>query len=439
MLGAEERAKHSGRVIAKAGAYAAGLFWQPADDPNRVASEARTVAATEGVDADFYCVSQGTVAQYGLGWRMAGHTAGLRPLALSVTESLDGSFIGAFRIGSQFWFGYAHNGVVLPEGDILYDDEAECRAHFEREYRDSPSECVAYCPEEWELDNTTALDIDSAIGKPISVRLRSTENIFARMRAAILLFIIVVAAVAGSAYWFLQQQVEQDSVNRQNARINEQAKANEEPWRSMPMPSNVLASCHAGFNRLPIVVPGWSLEGGSCTGQGPSRTIQAEWTLETGYLQALRVASEATGFDMTVTNSGEGAQLLTMVNLLEAARRTEQGVDRGYDELWGGQRVQEFLWELRNRLAVDSIVIEGTPPRGVRRHVTGVDGQELPAYQPAPSMPFEISSNVPIRAWSGIFDNIPGTVIENITWDASNGMWKVSGTIYVKYSGDVRS
>ncbi len=436
MMGPEDRLRHAGRVTVGGTGYAAGLFWQPADDPNRVASEAKTVAQTEGVDADFLCVVPGSPAQYGLGWRQAGHAAGLRPLALAVTANLDGSFIGAFRAGDRWWFGYAHSGVVLPEGDNLYATEQECREAFSRQFPDAPSDCEAYAPAAWGYEDTSELTLEAAVGAPPKIRLRSTESVFARLRTAVLLLILLLMVGGAGGYYWWQDLQEKERIRQENLRILNTARANERPWQNVPLPGEVLRVCHDRLNALPIIVPGWQLLGAQCGAAGPTNwRVSSEWSLSTGFLEALRVAADARDFQMTLGNDGDSATLTSGTDM--PITRRAAGIDTAYEELWTGERLQQALWELQNRLDV-AIKLTGQPARGSRRPVFGADGEPLNAYEPPPTLRFEIDANIPIREWSDIFNRLPGSAIDSVEWDARNGQWTLTGRIYMLYSGDAR-
>lgn len=443
VLAAEERTRRSGRVTVNSVGYAAGLFWQPADDPNRVAIEARSVAQTEGVDADFYCVITAPQAQYGLGWKDAGHTAGLRPLAFAVAATLDGDFIGAFQIGSQWWFGYARNGVILPDGDALYDNEADCRAHFEREFAEVTEEVDAYAPDAWQIAGTRALDIDAAVGAAPGVKLRSTESVLARVRSLILLAVLLVVAGGFGVYYLLQQAEQREQVIQQNNRLYAEAKRNERPWIREPTPSQVINTCHEVFNRLPIVVPGWSMRNASCLqtpGNPLVRRVQANWEIGDGFIQALRVAAEATQFTPNLGPSGETAVLQATVQL--RGGRAQRGKDVPYQGLWVGSRIQNTLWELENRLSVEgaetaSIELQGSPPRGTRRKAVDSEGKPFDdVYQAPPTLGITVISNLPIRTWNRLFDAIPGLIVDNIEWNTQNGEWTINARVYAKYAGD---
>src|SRR3546814_4021743 len=57
--------------------YAVGLLWNSVENASKAAKEARAMAATAGMDSDFYCVRTEGVPQYGLGSREFGHKAGI--------------------------------------------------------------------------------------------------------------------------------------------------------------------------------------------------------------------------------------------------------------------------------------------------------------------------------------------------------------------------
>src|SRR3546814_10294005 len=81
------------------------------------------MAATAGMDSDFYCVRTEGVPQYGLGSREFGHKAGIPSLAAHAASNKGGSWIGAFTVRDGFYLLAVKDDAVLSEYDKFFASE----------------------------------------------------------------------------------------------------------------------------------------------------------------------------------------------------------------------------------------------------------------------------------------------------------------------------
>src|SRR3546814_3158088 len=88
------------------------------------------MAATAGMDSDFYCVRTEGVPQYGLGSREFGHKAGIPSLAAHAASNKGGSWIGAFTVRDGFYLLAVKDDAVLSEYDKFFASEDEARSAF---------------------------------------------------------------------------------------------------------------------------------------------------------------------------------------------------------------------------------------------------------------------------------------------------------------------
>lgn len=421
MLNEEQRGRFGGRVAINGIQYSAGLFWQLADDPTRVGNEARAIARTDGVDADFVCVLSGSPAQYGLGWKDADHKGGDRPLAIAATEAIGTSFIGCFPIDGRWWFVSAKDGVVSPDGDALFQDETAARDRFESAYAETGEDVAIYTPEDWGIPGARDTDLASLIETPPTVKLAATETALARFRVVFLMAAVMIICVIGIGGWLWHNQEINAEARDRERQLIQQALAQADPWLKQPLPSEVLRSCYEGFVSLPVLVPGWQLESAQCQ----PGSLSSNWVRRPdGLIGSLRLAAEQNGFTFTVQRRGELATLSKSV-----ARPDNRSGAQSADSLWQAQEIRESLWELGNRVGVDFTVEGGRsgPPAAPPR---GADGRPLDIPPPPSSLTFEVEAAVPITTWSEIFDALPGVVVNRIQLDNRRGSWVISGNVY---------
>ncbi|MEA1938884.1 MAG: type 4b pilus protein PilO2 [Pseudomonadota bacterium] len=433
-----QRERYGGRVTVGGVAYAAGLFWEPADDPSMVVREARTVARTEGVDADCLVVRASQPPQYGLGWRSVGHTPGLRPLAVAMTEAVGGNFVGVFKLDEGWWFGLSRNDLILPDGDALYADEEMARQHFEREYAEMPEDIPAYAPEHWGIPGTRPTEIEDLITKTPSIKLHSTEGFVSRYRNLFVLGVVFFIALGVVGNYFSKKMEAQEEATRKISEAYDFALKNLNPHQKLPLASDKLVACHALFERMPIVVPGWQPASAKCFGGTPADSdrgvmavpvqLTSDWLRTDGIFKSLESAAIAADMAWRFKENGESASLSTSSPALLA--RSERNIWRNIG-LRDGREISEMLWDMGHRLEVTFDVRASTKRAGAQI-LYGPDGvaHTIPAT-PVPAI-FTMTSTIPITSWVNVFDAMPGLVVDSIEWDPGVGIWTIVGRVYQK-------
>ncbi len=428
MIDVDQRGRQAGEIEIGGVAYAAGMFWQLADEPARVTSEARSVASTVGVEADVICVQPSAPAQYGLGWTESNHKTGQRPLALAATQNIGGSFLGCFPVGDQdrYWFGRAKDGVIMPDGDALFDNLNAARDRFEAAYAEAADDVVIFAPDSWGIPGAKEGNLAELITKAPTIRLASRESALGKFKLVFVAVIVLLAAGAGAYWWFDQQAKERAAAERREQRAIQQAMAAANPWFREPLPSAVLDACYAGFTDLPLIVPGWSMRTAQCDG----RVIAARWSKEqAGLIASLRDAAEDAGFGLQLGDGGTNAILSRPITGLPT--REQIGAATPGNELWQGDLIRERLWEMGNRLGMPINLTggrRGPPPPPPR----GSDGRPLNVPPPPSAIDLRMSASLPVNTWSSVLDDVPGAVVETITWTSGGegDNWQISARIY---------
>lgn len=445
------RERHGGRVVVGGVTYAAGLFWEPADDPQMVLREAKSVARTEGVDADIFCVRPGAPPQYGLGWKNIGHGAGQRPLAAAVCEASGGSYIGAFEVDGRWWFGAAAGDVILPDGDALYDNEEACRQHFERHYAEMHEDIVVFAPTGWGVQNGRQADLEVLIARPPSIRLKPVDSLLVRYRVLLVLLVLLGVVIFMGLRWWNEQRMEARRIGVERIQAARDTIRKAGPWLVRPDAITALDQCYGLFQQVPIGVFGWSLVQAECKippplpGADPlnpplaSARMDSIWARDrSGLLLAMREAVKGNDLSLMFGENGDSAQaglyLPQVIPAFGAERTPADPV-----ELWSEDNVKMHLWGTGQKLGVAFNV--GELQMQPRPSTIGSDGRELTLpdgrmlRNQLPPMPawlrFEVESGITIPEWRETFKRIPGATIDQVVWNARNGQWRLLGQVYV--------
>ena len=113
--------------------YAAGLFWQTAENAKYVRREAQLAAKQEASSPEFFVMREGAVPQWAIGWVAQGHCNKMSVAAACLSEAMAGNWIGVFAVGNRWWFIASRRDAILPDGDVVFDDEDDCRIRYESE------------------------------------------------------------------------------------------------------------------------------------------------------------------------------------------------------------------------------------------------------------------------------------------------------------------
>lgn len=435
MFGDNTKGRYGGKVTIAGTGYAAGLFWQPADDPARAVQEAQGIARQDGVNADFVCILPGTPTQYGLGWKFSGHMAGLRPLVAAAIDFSDGSFLGAFKIGNQYWIGTAQNGVVLPDGDALYDEESLAREHFDRAYHDVNAEMAIYAPASWGIGGSDSLPLVQLIQTPPRARLESTESFVAQHKLAFGFAFLAAFGFAGGMWWLAQQQQIKQQQTLAEVQAYVQKTINTRPWEKLPMAGSAMQACHRGFAEITMAVPGWNMTGASCAVNNGFAQVTSNWSRQSsnnseasGLIQSMRHAAAKRDVTLVLNTQDGNTATLNWLSKDKLPPRSDFPNETQRNP-WPGQEIRERFWDLGNRQGIQ-IQLQGRDSTPMAAMPAPTAGQPPMAPPDAAFFQINLTSTVPLMAWRSIFDAVPASTLDSVTYDSRNNNWTISGKLY---------
>ena len=314
--GEDDASAHKEGVVQLGGSmYAVGLMWQPLQDPDAPLPEIKVMAESDP-DLNLYCLVPGVAPQYGLGRKKDKLTVGMPVLAASLASYFveEPSICGVFKLEEGWWFITIRNNLIMGEKDVLYKDEEEAKEAFKAVLK-IPDWNKKFAPADWEIPETTPLDLEEIIGDMRKIRLTEITTV-KRTRVLIGVIVAIVALVIFAAVNFvsylnsLDVEVEKEilPVVVPVKKMHEEVK---NPWTKRPQTDAFISKCWNNiFMVQSVIIPGWKLGDLVCTpqeltlqwtatGKGRNMVILenalASYKLETASIQMSETGNTATG------------------------------------------------------------------------------------------------------------------------------------------------
>ena len=416
--------------------YAAGLFWQTAENAKSVRREAQLAAKQEASSPEFFVMREGAVPQWAIGWVAQGHRNKMSVAAACLSEAMAGNWIGVFAVGNRWWFIASRREAILPYGDVVFDYEDDCRIRCESELARGGWDRV-FMPPSWggSADNTPLEDLLSGNREP---RLSYLQGLVTRLPTSAKVMIVagvIGVAVAGYVGKSIlesvsareraeaeQKRVEmlkQLELERQQAEAERNRVANQKPldlvdraWEARPLPEVVLIACAEALSKITIEIPGWVMVGMSCADSGGAVSWQRD--AGSGSIASARYILDARGGGIDAT--GNSAQL---------TQGFEGVVQRGAQKAWKmfeiRQRIVQMFQDMQEPVNLE---LEPRPPRPEKENPLE------PRPRPPANLKVQYNSVLPPMAWAGIWSAYPGFVMESISFTIGQKNWSYQGRIY---------
>ena len=415
--------------------YAAGLFWQTAEDAKSVRREAQAAAKQETSPPEFFVMREGAVAQWAIGWVSQGHRNKMPAAAACLSEALTGNWIGVFAAGGRWWFVASRREAILPDGDVVFDDEDDCRIRFESELLRGGWDRI-FVPKEWGVsaDHTPLDDLLAGNREP---KLSYLQGIVNRLSLSAKIMIVAgVIAVIGAGYVGKsilegvnerqrieaerqrQEMLKRLEGERQQAEAERNRVLNQKPldlvdrvWEVRPRPEVVLMSCAEALKKITIEVPGWSMVGMSCADSGGAVTWRRD---AAGSIASARYVLDSRGGSVDTT--GNSAQL---------TQGFEGIKPRGPQKSWKmadiKPRILQIFQEMQRPVSLELVprppIPKGEDPLNPRR-------------RPPANLMVKYTSPMSPMAWASIWAEYPGFVMESVSFQIGQTVWTYQGRIY---------
>lgn len=433
--------------------YATGLYWQPTASGS-IARAAREAAKQPGQPVEFYAAREGVkgirIAQFGLGAADMGHKINMPSIAASLANQQPGSWAGAFQVEQGFVVITVRDDLIDPEGDELFEDEAEAMSRLDEEITRGGLQKI-YAPEGWAVPGADDAHISVLLSGRKDCRLK-----YIKPPVGIILGVLSALVIAGTIYsvfGLYQEHVDQLQRHKQQLRSSERAltdrknetrdenasvvanltselapKIKPEPkevlsfsksvwlehlpkWQYAPEPSLWLKACRETFVDIPGVVLGWDLTQLKC--EGSKLIVNYKRSTSEVAVYPENGAIDASGESLTVTYGLAGL----------SPRETTRGNDEPEKELMSERFITTAY--LNNNWPVASISRDklDDPP---------FDGRVKPDTPPPPAkwLKRKFTMSIPYSPW-GLdknFEKIPGVVLHQLTY--RSGQWELKGVIY---------
>ncbi|MEO0393759.1 MAG: type 4b pilus protein PilO2, partial [Pseudomonadota bacterium] len=352
-----EGTEQSGVITIGEMEYAVGMFWQTAEDPKTVKREAKLAAKQEAIPADLFVMREGFVAQWAIGWTSYGHKKDMPAAAACLSEVLTGNWLAVFRVDGGWWFAASRRDAILPDGDILYDNEDEPRTRFETEFVRGGWDRV-FTPEEWGMgaDSTPLEEVMAGQDEP---KLSYLLDFYSRLPKSVK--IVAAASVIGVALvGYIGVEVYSSIVAKESAeqeRLAAQARAAmqerlaaeaaekaerdrwlksdivDRVWEKTASPGQWASSCAASLDTLTVEVPGWRMRGMACS----KSTATVRWDrMESGSISSAYYGLRGIA-DVAIDDTGDQ---------MAASLRLEGLTERGDQVAWKMPEIKENFLEL---------------------------------------------------------------------------------------------
>lgn len=454
--------------------FAVGLFWQTAEVAKNAVKEARVAARQEADRADLYCIREGFLTQWGIGWTKAGHRAGMPIAAAALAEELAGNWLGVFRTDAGWWFVAARRDAVLPDGDTLYDNEDEPRTRFEMEFGRGGWDRV-FTPAEWGVGGDTTQLPDLIGASAATVRMKPVGGLVGQLipdftdprtrRNATYVIAAGVLGVLGYVGWTAIKPVVfpdplpipptprpdfascQQNPNQLGCGTITPQQAPVAPWAIEPVPSVFVATCMNSLQPISIHIPGWQFVNMSCSRAGNQKvqggdtqamiTASVTWSraggtvqIANGYFDQLRRRYSQVSRSYDLNGENVTASITTGV-----PAKVLQGSTELFSELvwgdkssaWPRETIKHAIWTMSQDLTIPVRLVDPPPPPQFQPGQAQATNVPPP---PPPSISINYTTNVPPNAWGRELNKINAFVFESISFDNKGGSWDYKGKIY---------
>lgn len=372
---------------------AAGLFWQPAPTPAVAAREARIVAARDELQADLFCVRRRGIPQFGLGQKAAGHRPGMRAAAACLANAVaESSWLGVFATDSRWLLVTVRKGAIMPDGDLLFDSEAEAKERFEQELTVGGWDAL-FAPSAWQFAGARGEPVGQLTRASADARLQAVARQPAKRLAALA---VILAAVAGG--WGLVAP-RPAAVPMAVPDVPVAPPPPPPPWQDKPKAGALIRACQTSIESA-RTVPGYEVETATCGAAGSTVVYRRRW----GSLSWLPSGGAVTSPDRLSLNAALSGSL---------------GRQPADVRPWPAETLRRRIWGVAQDYLLDSELAEAParPPAA---------GQG-PTFR---EVTVTLASSLPPAVLSGILEGIPAFVADEVSWQAMR--WKVKGKAYVR-------
>jgi len=406
--------------------YASGLYWEVSPS-GRLSQAAKEAARQPGNRSDYFATragdKSGRVPQFGLVADTPGFKSGIPSLAGCLANQQPGSWIGAFAFREGTAVVVIRDDLIVPDGDLFFDDESAARDHLYQEIAVGGFQRI-FAPEAWGIPGADSMPLSLLLNDRADIRLHSVRMSQKARLGLIAGFSVLVLVMAGG--WYYQKlQSEQEALRLQQMEAMRRKQEElarllpidrepvypppERKWEDQPPPLVYLDACQKALDKLNVGVSGWSLNGVACEGAA----LSARWS-----------------------RTGEYSKPPEGSNVDDAARSAVRSITldgiqpRGAEDLVDHNDITLLYLEQNWPGEIAKEPDDPPPPPP--------PGQDPKKWNPPPPpwVKRSFTFTVPMIPWiiPDFFTDLPGVIIQSVTMFGDgasfNNNWTIKGVIY---------
>lgn len=396
--------------------YAIGLYWNSVNIPSNAPKEAREMASSDRVSADFYCIRNGTTPQFGLGFKAVGHKSGMASLAAHLASVKAGSWIALFAISGGFYLVAVRDDGILSECDRFFESRNEAIETFQ-DFQAQSDWAEEIAPDDLEIPGTKEVDIATLLdGRPPArlVEVSRSKNL---VRIGVAAFVVLFGLIGGYVYIDsieqarLQEELEAKFRQTQDALFKkEEIPIPPMPWEGKPLGIAVLDACRTEVLGFKAAIAGWKLSEVICEGETVAAALDRTGAIGQGGGPVTWIAPQVSreGFTPSVDFPPEGS----------------------------GQRAR-VQWSTKSlpRIPVDVAKMKLAPTKRailqvIESRMTSVTFSDADQNDFWKGFVFTFATREDPTRFGDLIAALPGVIISRIRFDVQNAEWQLEGKVY---------
>jgi hypothetical protein len=418
--------------------YAFGLPWFSADEEEPTRKQALNLIKKSQKNYDLIGIRGGDFPQYTVGSTEDGLKGGVISAASIVAEMMGtDNWLYVAEIDGSFWITHGRDNLIMPEGDVVFENEADALAEFEdlnptnyksvsipakwkEQYHNRSGEGTALITSDIEIS-----ELSDIFQKPskTTARLNAVSSLGTIIRAAVLLALVGGLGYGAYALFFTggtqgMTQAEIDAMlEAERRRQANQLQAaydqldSNRPWELLPNTNAFIETCLDQIGQMPLQPAGYQLSQVQCTGSQVFGTYMREESYPR-WLNEWKDQPRNSEYNLSVDIETSNATI---------TKNFDGPAARGPDNL------ASFL-EVAEKLRDADLLISGEMTYTQPVQFTVPD---YPEYQPMfGTSSLAITTTQP-EQWSTELNTLPGITISNVTLDLTTMEYTINGTVHV--------
>lgn len=260
--------------------WIAGLIWQPLTGSNSADRLREVKQLTTEMSLEMYIIASRNNA---VGMAKKGDLKGaVFSVSAAVSDVLTQEGVNDFILIDQLedgrWYYLAHReGMILPDGDNVFDSEDEARIKFFEDYSLGSLE-KAFVPEMWGMDNTDTRKLSSLLPELFNAKAKPKRewrmsdvnpySTIGKYKLHLIGLMVVAIATGGGAMYY--KKVKDDRHKKELERLQALAGIKNEPqvlphpWKTQFRAITIASNCMDAIDGVVLFPGNWKLDSVTC-------------------------------------------------------------------------------------------------------------------------------------------------------------------------------